>query len=336
MRKFKNLGNSLIATVTVASLLFSSPVFAEEVLSADAAPAEVVEAVSEEAVPVTEEPVTEVPVNEAPAEEAAPAPVAEEPVVEQPVAEESANATPAPVEAATVSEEAISEDTAAAVVTTDNATAKVATATVVTSDTADWDGIVVDGQPGQERLMRSGTIKGEAQLNSVNSDGSGVNTANFSYDTSYIWVVEKKGYTFKARIPYWFMNAYPKAAFYIGKGKTKVSIPIYTPEGKKIGTKSATLNTDSQLWLGNYESDDNIVCPPWLKKVFSNKVQEGISSADSACWITCLPVYKNAKALKNGKWTLYRKVEYYHSGKYRITTVMYNPENPGGDFQIGF
>ncbi|MBQ3410050.1 hypothetical protein IJG66_01685 [Candidatus Saccharibacteria bacterium] len=342
MRKLNKLSNSLIA-ITAAFALFGTSVYAMEpdAVSADViageptmsaegsvsadTPSEVISPAEE---PVaTEEP--EEPMMEQPsAEDVVPAPEPE-PVAAEPEPEVAA-------EAEVISADVVSSD----VVFAEDIAAQAAVEVTASDDNANFDGIVVDGKPGSERLMSSGITNSAKVMTDgaqIASFGTGKNAEySFSYDASYIWVVEKKGYTFKCRVPYWFMNAYPKAAFYIGKGKKKVSIPVYNTSGKKVVTKTVTLNTDSQLWLGNYADDDNIVCPPWLAKAFNNAVKEGISSTDSACLITYLPVYKNAKALKAGKWTLTRKIEYYNFGKYRITTIVPTAENPGGDFEIGF
>ena len=219
----------------------------------------------------------------------------------------------------------------------------------VTLDITEWDGIIVDGQATEENLLLPAeSVKlasaSVASTEGNDEDATSTTSTNFAYNASYIGKIEKKGVKFRVRVPYWFANAYPKAGFKVSKKSTTVMIPVYDSDGKKVTTKKLKLNTDSYLWLGNYDYDDYFVCPPWLKMAFDNSVVENISKnalSQDGIWYdrltTYLPAYKNAKAKKKGEKPLAtRKVEFYTSKKYRISNTTEAIANPGSDVSVGF
>lgn len=176
-------------------------------------------------------------------------------------------------------------------------------------------------------LMPAYVFAAGSNTESAGSDKPAVST-NFAYNASYIKTMESKGIKFRVRMPCWFDDAFPKADFKVGKKTTKVTIPIYDPDGKKLITKSLKLNTDSYLWLGNYEDNDYYECPPWLNRFFDEAVVERIeknalteNGQTYDMIITWIPVYKNAKAKKTSESVITRMVEYFTPQKYNISNI---------------
>jgi len=222
-------------------------------------------------------------------------------------------------------------------------TPTVAFAKEAPADTAETDTykqqIIVDGKPADENMF---IVADDTPVftASENSGEHPVIVTNFAYNTSYIGKIEKNGVKFRARIPYWFANAFPEARFNVGKKSTKITVPVYELDGKKkLTTRSLKLATDSYLWLGNYEPDDYYNCPPWVKLLFDDAVVETIVRGDVSengitydYLITWVPVYKNAKAKKKSSPVITRVIEYCTPKKYTISAI----ENASNSHKGGF
>ena len=183
-----------------------------------------------------------------------------------------------------------------------------------------------DAVAALDTTMESDESDGIRIQNFYASQGEYIPSGN---EYTYIGVLEdaKKRQVF-IRIPYWFVNAFPKTKWYfVGKKKLQVKISVQPKsgmKGKKF-TKKLTLSRDSRLWLGGWGDYDNeLIVSPWIQKAFK---QEAVTVSDGKdpdlgnCKVIVVRCWKNKTAFSQRKNPIIKVIHYVNYNHYRVTTT---------------